>query len=84
MISKSARSSRSQRFRSELSLSAFVGAVADPGEGGEGPLPGPVKISSKKDGRQIRLHRFHVSRRPSTRPLDPLLRCQLFNEVFTF
>ena len=23
--------------------------------------PGPVKISHKKDGRQIRLHRFHVS-----------------------
>ena len=36
--------------------------------------PGPVKIGHKKDGRQRRPHRFHVSRPPPlTRPLDPLL-----------
>ena len=37
------------------------------------PLPGPVKIGHKKDGRQRRSHKFHVSRPPLTRPLDPLL-----------
>ena len=49
-------------------------SVADPGggRGGHGP-PGPVKIGHKKDGHQRRLHRFHVSRPPLTRPLDPLL-----------
>ena len=49
-------------------------AVADPG-GAEGamPPPRPVKISHKKDGRQRWPYRFHVSRPPSTRPLDPLL-----------
>ena len=31
-------------------------AVADPGGG-----PGPVKTSDKKDGRQRRPHKFHVS-----------------------
>ena len=36
-------------------------------------MPGPVKIRHKKDGRRIRSHRFHVSRLPSTRALDPLL-----------
>ena len=35
--------------------------------------PGPVKIGHKKDGRQRWPHRFHVSRPPLTRPLDPLL-----------
>ena len=51
-----------------------VEAVADPGgRGGHGP-PGPVKIGHKKDGCQRWLHRFHVSRPPLTRPLDPLLR----------
>ena len=50
-------------------------AVADPGggRGGHGP-PGPVKIGHKKDGCQSRSHRFHVSRPPLTRPLDPLLK----------
>ena len=51
-------------------------SVADPGGGGEGamaPPPGPVKISHKKDGCRIRPHKFHVSRPPSTRLLDPLL-----------
>ena len=39
-------------------------AVADSGgRGGHGP-PGPVKIGHKKDGRQRRPHRFHVSRSP--------------------
>ena len=39
--------------------------VADPGEEAGGPCPpGPVKISHKKDGRQRRPHRFHVSRPP--------------------
>ena len=39
-------------------------AVADPG-GPRGPWPpGPVKISHKKDGRQRRPYRFHVSRPP--------------------
>ena len=38
--------------------------------------PGPVKISHKKDGRQRHLHRFHVSRLPLTRPLDPLLKAK--------
>ena len=49
-------------------------AVADPGrpEGAMAP-PGPVKIGHKKDGRQRRPHRFHVSQLPLTRPLDPLL-----------
>ena len=45
-------------------------AVADPG-GPRGPYPlppRPVKISHKKDGGQIWLHRFHVSRPP---PLYP-------------
>ena len=39
-----------------------MNAVADPG-GAEGAMapPGPVKISHKKDGRQRRSHRFHVS-----------------------
>ena len=49
-------------------------AVADPGggQGGHGP-PRPVKIGHKKDGCRRRAHRFHVSRPPLTRPLDPLL-----------
>ena len=34
------------------------------GRGGHAPPPGPVKIGHKKDGRQRRLHRFHVSRHP--------------------
>ena len=40
-------------------------AVADPG-GAEGAMapPGPVNIGHKKDGRQRRPHRFHVSRPP--------------------
>ena len=48
-------------------------SVADPG--GEGPClpPGPVKISHKKDDRQRRLHKFHVSCPPLTRPLNLLL-----------
>ena len=43
--------------------------------GAEGAMapPGPVKIGHKKDGHQRRPHRFHVSRPPLTRPLDPLL-----------
>ena len=44
-------------------------AVADPG-GPRGPcpppLPGPVKISLRKDDHRRRLHRFHVSLLPST------------------
>ena len=49
--------------------------VADPG-GAEGAMapPGPVKIGHKKDGHRRQPHRFHVSRSPLTRPLDPLLR----------
>ena len=59
--------------------------VAAPGEGTEGPCPPPqpCKISHKKDGYQMRPHRFHVSRptpphppQPPhipTQPLDPLL-----------
>ena len=41
-------------------------AVANPGGGAEGVMapPGPVKIGHKKDGRQRRPHRFHVSRPP--------------------
>ena len=48
---------------------------ADPGGGLRGPWPPPglVKIGHKKDGRQRQPHRFHVSRLPLTRPLDPLL-----------
>ena len=39
--------------------------VADPGgPRGPCPLPGPVKISHKKDGCQRQLHRFHVSHPP--------------------
>ena len=38
-----------------------------------GHAPGPMKISHKKNGRQRRTHRFHVSRPPLTRPLDLLL-----------
>ena len=39
--------------------------------GNMGPCPPrPVKISHKNDGCQRRLHRFHVSRPPLTRPLD--------------
>ena len=49
---------------SQTSRSNRVYAVADPGgRGGHGP-PGPVKIGHKKDGRQRRPHRFHVSRPP--------------------
>ena len=43
------------------------------GPRGPWPPPGPVKIGHKKDGRRRRPHRFHVSRPPLTRPLDPLL-----------
>ena len=52
--------------------------VADPGGGPRGPWhpPGPVKIGHKKDGRRRQPHRFHVSRPPLTRPLDPLLEHQ--------
>ena len=37
--------------------------VADPGGGAEGAMasPSPVQTSHKKDGRQRRPHRFHVS-----------------------
>ena len=58
------------------------------GPRGPWPPPGPVKIGHKKDGRQRRLHRFHVSRPPLTRPLDPLLKhlfvtsLLLFNRLF--
>ena len=40
-------------------------SVADPGEGrgGHAPLPGPVKISHKKDGHQRQPH-IYVSRSP--------------------
>ena len=60
-----------------------VVSVVDPG-GAEGAMapPGPVKIGHKKDGRQRRPHRFHVSRPPPlplTRPLDPLL-CLQYQE----
>ena len=53
---------------SELCSSGFRG-------GAEGAMvpPGPVKIGHKKDGHRRRPHRFHVSRSPLTRPLDPLL-----------
>ena len=56
-----------------------VATVADPG-GAKGAMapPGPVKIGHKKDGHQRWPHRFHVSRPPLTRPLDPLL-CQMGN-----
>ena len=47
------------------------GSVADPG-GAKAPS-GPVKIGHKKDGHRRWPHRFHVSRLPLTRPLDPLL-----------
>ena len=41
--------------------SVKLSPVADPG-GPRGPSPSdPGKISHKKDGRQIRPHRFHVS-----------------------
>ena len=42
-------------------------------EGAMPPSPSPVQISHKKDGRQRRPHRFHVSSPPPTRPLDPIL-----------
>ena len=35
--------------------------------------PSPVEISHKKDGRQRRPHRFHVSCPLPTQPLDPML-----------
>ena len=49
--------------------------VADPGGGCRGAMapPSPVEISHKKDGRQRRSHRFHVSGPPPTQPLDPML-----------
>ena len=55
-------------------MNILILTVADPG-GAEGAMapPGPVKIGHKKDGCQRRLHRFHVSWPPLTRPLDPLL-----------
>ena len=42
---------------------SHVSPVADPGgcRGGHAPSPSPVQISHKKDGRQKRPHRFHVS-----------------------
>ena len=60
-------------------------AVADPGGGPRGPWPppGPVKIGHKKDGCRRRLHRFHVSRPPLTRPLDPLLN-SVYHQVVRF
>ena len=61
-----------------------ISAVADPvggARGGDVP-PGPVKISHKKEGRRIRLHRFNVSRPlPPTRQLDPLLHLLSFHEI---
>ena len=60
-------------------------AVADP-EGPRGPCPtlGPVKINHKKDGRQRRPHRFHVSCPPPlTRPLDPLLKWYQYRQWLT-
>ena len=54
--------------------SVHVNTVADPGGGqGDHAPPQPCKKSNKKDGHQIRPHRFHVSRPPPTRPLEPLL-----------
>ena len=55
-------------------LNCSLTAVADPG-GAKGAMapPWPCKIGHKKDGCQRRPHRFHVSRPPLTRPLDPLL-----------
>ena len=50
-----------------LNMCIFSGsAVVDPGGGAEGAMasPCPVKIGHKKDGRQRRPHRFHVSRPP--------------------
>ena len=46
-----------------LVLWIILKSVADPGGGPRGPWPppGPVKIGHKKDGRQRRPHRFHVS-----------------------
>ena len=44
-------------------------AVADPGGVPRGPCPpSPVQISHKKDGRQRRPHRFHVSCPPPPHP----------------
>ena len=54
----------------------FLYAISSGSRGAKGampPPPDPVKISYKKDGRQGRPHRFHVSRPLSTWPLDPLL-----------
>ena len=58
-------------FNIKLLFLESVRSVADPG--GACPPPGPVKIGHKKDGHRRRPHRFHVSRPPPTRPLDPLL-----------
>ena len=45
-------------------------------EGAMTPPPGPVKISHKKDGRQRRQHRFHVSRPPPPLPGRWICYCQ--------
>ena len=61
---------------------SYAGSSGSRGGGPRGPWghghgpPGPVKTSHKKDGRQRRPHRFHVSWPPPTRPLDPML-CSL-------
>ena len=59
-------------LRNDRGKSKLRSNPSDISSGSRGP-PGPVKIGHKKDGRQRQLHRFHVSRPPLTRPLDPLL-----------
>ena len=59
-----------------------IGAVADPGGGAEGAMapPSPVETSHKKDGRQRRPHRFHVSWPPPypAAGSDAVVTCDLF------
>ena len=50
---------------SRLSLTvSWLSSGSRGGPRGPWPPPGPVKIGHKKDGRQRRPHRFHVSRSP--------------------
>ena len=56
-------------YRLRCAVSArLVGPEPAMYPGGPCPPPGPVKISHKKDGHQIRPHRFHVSYPPPTLP----------------
>ena len=52
-----------QSFHQSLKVLLSMGGSSGSRGGAEGAMapPGPVKISHKKDGRQRRPHRFHVS-----------------------